>query len=864
MTIPRWRQRLQPPYSLDTIILVTAIGVLSLLALVYIVFSYERLGRETMESTRRWSESVADLVASSSASALAVQDLAGIESNMQQLAALPGIDNIALLRTDGRTLVEVSRSPGGTMVAQVGGESRTVLPQDRDIPGRVMGEVFESWAVVAAPQAAELGWVRVRFSLAQRSEELARQWLESLLATGVLLLLVVVSLHVIVSRVLAPIRVLSRFAETLPERIGGRVELSSGCLEANQLAAALNHASRGIAEQVGRVQAIVATAADAIIGIDARGQVGSANPAASSMFGLPLSEMQGRPIGTLVPELRDLAAIQALFVQYSLPSGSSGRIVRRELFGSRADGTPFPVEVSLGEVRDDEGLRYACIVRDVTDERAAREISVLYERALASSHNAVFVASAKHANLPLVYVNPAFEQITGMPSYRLIGSSMELLRGVDPHDPGIHELRAAVRGQHNANVTLHKTLADGSRQVAEVSLSPVRAEGGELTHFVGILSDVTARVQAEEADAERRAQLDAVFGLSPDGFVLFDAGEKMVFANPAFERMTGIGWSEQQEALTLAEFELALAARATGDAATISVHALDSGPEASQLRLELVRPQRRVVQVQARRNTDGRRETIVYFRDVTHEDEVDRMKSEFLASAAHELRTPMVSIFGFTELLLRRKFTPERQTDMLETIHRQSGRLVKMINELLDLARIESRRGLDLQIAEYPLRDLVDHTVRGLMRKEGERQVILGDVPEVPVLVDPEKMQLALSNLLGNAFKYSPQGGNVSLDCRVEQRANGRFVMLEVRDQGIGMTPEQVARAFERFYRADASGNIPGTGLGLSLVKEVAELHKGQIRLESAAGQGTTARLWIPLPDEAEAEGLPVQDSVFA
>jgi len=103
MTIPRWRQRLQPPYSLDTIILVTAIGVLSLLALVYIVFSYERLGRETMESTRRWSESVADLVASSSAGALAVQDLAGIESNMQQLAALPGIDNIALLRTDGRT-----------------------------------------------------------------------------------------------------------------------------------------------------------------------------------------------------------------------------------------------------------------------------------------------------------------------------------------------------------------------------------------------------------------------------------------------------------------------------------------------------------------------------------------------------------------------------------------------------------------------------------------------------------------------------------------------------------------------------------------------------------------------------------------
>lgn len=856
--------RLRPPYSLDTIILVTATLVLSILAMVYSVFSYERLGRETMESTRRWSESVADLVARSSASALVLQDLAGIESNMEQLAALPGVDNIALLRPDGRTLVEVSKAHDGTF-ARVGGESRSPVPDDPQIPGRMMGPVFESWAVVpVAGSQAALGWVRVRFSLEQRSQELARQWNESLLATVLLLLCMVVCLHMIVGRALAPVRLLSRFAEALPERIGGRVEVSTACLEANQMATALNHASRGIAEQVGRVQAIVATAADAIIGIDTGGRVGSANPAASSMFGLPLTEMPGLPVAALVPELADMQAIQSMFVQYSLPSGGSRRIVRREMWGSRADGTPFPVEVSLGEVQDDEGLRYACIVRDVTDERAAREISVLYERALASSHNAVFVASAKHANLPLVYVNPAFEQITGAPAHRLLGSSMELLRGVDPQDPGIHALRNAVRDQHHANVTLHKTLADGTRQVAEVSVSPVRADGGELTHFVGILSDVTARVQAEVANAERRAQLDAVFSLSPDGFVLFDEAGTMVFANPAFERMTGIGWLGQSGAMTLAEFEQALAACATSETAALSIHALDDDPDAAQLRLELVRPQRRVVTVRARRNTDGRRETIVYFRDVTHEDEVDRMKSEFLASAAHELRTPMVSIFGFTELLLRRKFTPERQADMLETIHRQSGRLVKMINELLDLARIESRRGLDLQIAQYPLRDLVDHTVRGLMRKEGERQVVMGAIPDVPVLVDPEKMQLALSNLLGNAFKYSPQGGEVALDCRVEQRGDARFAMLEVRDQGIGMTADQLARAFERFYRADASGNIPGTGLGLSLVKEVAELHKGQVRLESLPGVGTTARLWIPLAQEAAPVDLTVKDSVFA
>jgi len=104
---------------------------------------------------------------------------------------------------------------------------------------------------------------------------------------------------------------------------------------------------------------------------------------------------------------------------------------------------------------------------------------------------------------------------------------------------------------------------------------------------------------------------------------------------------------------------------------SINTETLDGTPW--QARIQLVRPQQRVLQAQARRDSIGRQEMILYFRDVTHEDAVDRMKSEFLAAAAHELRTPMVSILGFTELLLKRKFSEERKTDMLETIHRQSS-----------------------------------------------------------------------------------------------------------------------------------------------------------------------------------------------
>jgi signal transduction histidine kinase len=426
----------------------------------------------------------------------------------------------------------------------------------------------------------------------------------------------------------------------------------------------------------------------------------------------------------------------------------------------------------------------------------------------------------------------------------------EVLVGHDT-DEGLQALAAAIREQRNTSVNLHLKLDDGRELHTKVTLSLVMSIHQDLTHFVGIISDVTAHIQAEQAIAQRSAQLDTIFSLSPDGFVLFDEREQLMFANPAFERMTGRSWKSETEFMSLETFESELGRLCHHDHPMGLIAQWGEDGDPSHSRLQLARPQHRVVRGELRRNMVGRGETILYFRDITHEDEVDRMKSEFLASAAHELRTPMVSIFGFTELLLRRKYKEDRQADMLQTIHRQSGLLVKMINELLDLARIESRRGMDLLIEAHPLRQLVDHSVKGLMRKDTDRQVTLLDIPEVQVLMDPEKMQLALSNLLSNAFKYSPQGGEVTLGARLLVEQGKHMVVLEVQDQGIGMKPDQVARAFERFYRADASGNIPGTGLGLSLVKEIAELHNGRAELQSEAGQGTLARLYLPVDDSS-------------
>lgn len=840
----RLRNRANLQYRLSTTILVGALALVLALAALYSAVAYHRLAGETLNAVRSWSQSVAALVSRTNASSLVLNDVASIESSLAQVALLPGVENIAVFRADGRVLAQAFKS-GGSVKSAVGGVERMTVPLNgtAKLPGSIQGEFYESWAGVDTGTTYPSAWVRVKFSLKQRSAELEWLWYQSLLATALAVGLMLLGLHLIVSRALKPIRLLSDFAVTMPTRIGSQVAMASGCLEVNQLAQALNDASRGIAEQVGRIQAIFCTAAEAIIGLDAQGRMVIVNPAASSFFGRPEAMLIGNRFDECIPGMGPETLVE-MFGDRAAGSSQS-RIVRQDFSGTRADGTLFPVEISLGRVQQSDGLHYVCIVRDVTDERAALAFSELYERALACSHNAVFITNAKLAHQSIVYVNDAFQRMTGQPAYKILGGSMDILLGNGVHDTGVEELALAVNEQRNANTTLRRVLPSGEELVAEVSLSPVRSDKGVVTNFVGIVSDVTDRIQAEAAIAERRAQIDAIFSLSPDGFVLFDTHDNIVFANPAFERMTGLQWMSDTP-MSLVAFEQSMAALCSPQHVFpgMQVH---GGEEHWQARLHFARPQHRVVHAQSRRNITGRSETILYFRDVTHEDTVDRMKSEFLAAAAHELRTPMVSIFGFTELLLKRKFSEERRLDMLETIHRQSGLLVKMINELLDLARIESRRGLDMHIEAQPLRELVQSSVKGLMRPDTERQVMLGDVPDVLVMIDPEKMQLAMNNLLTNAFKYSPNGGVVSLAARLDREGAVPFVVIDIQDRGMGMTPDQLARAFERFYRADASGNIPGTGLGLSMVKEIAELHNGKIELSSQAGEGTTASLWMPV-----------------
>ncbi|MGD8854837.1 MAG: GAF domain-containing protein [Chloroflexota bacterium] len=244
--------------------------------------------------------------------------------------------------------------------------------------------------------------------------------------------------------------------------------------------------------------------------------------------------------------------------------------------------------------------------------------------------------------------------------------------------------------------------------------------------------------------------------------------------------------------------------------------------------------------------------TVSTFRDITQEVEVDRMKSEFVSTVSHELRTPMTSIKGFAELLLMGAAgsLSEPQSRYLEVIRDNADRMSDLVNDLLDISRIESGRTvLDLQPLD--LVQVVDEVAAGhvneLIRREDKPMDVALDLPRSLPFVkgDYDRIRQILINLLDNAYHYTPAGGHIVVSARqVEDQ-----VAISVRDTGIGINPESLEKIFDRFYRSDEAvvQQIPGTGLGLAIVQSLVEMHGGQITVSSQVGEGSTFTVYLPV-----------------
>jgi signal transduction histidine kinase len=239
---------------------------------------------------------------------------------------------------------------------------------------------------------------------------------------------------------------------------------------------------------------------------------------------------------------------------------------------------------------------------------------------------------------------------------------------------------------------------------------------------------------------------------------------------------------------------------------------------------------------------------ITIIHDVTADREMGRMKNELISTAAHELSTPLASIIGYSELLeSTTELPPELYKEAVSYINRKAWALSRIVNELIDLSRIEAGHGITIRRQLCDVNELLREGVNFARNLSGKHSFAV-HLPEgvIPLRVDRVKLGQVIENILSNAIKFFPAGGEIRV--RGVVRDEGYEVMVE--DSGIGMTPEQVAKVFENFYRADTSTTaVEGTGLGMSIVKHIIDAHGGRVWVESELTKGT--RVYFLLPFDA-------------
>ncbi|MBS4197129.1 ATP-binding protein [Lederbergia citri] len=236
--------------------------------------------------------------------------------------------------------------------------------------------------------------------------------------------------------------------------------------------------------------------------------------------------------------------------------------------------------------------------------------------------------------------------------------------------------------------------------------------------------------------------------------------------------------------------------------------------------------------------------TIFVHRDITKEHEVDQMKSELVSTVSHELRTPLSSVLGFTELLLNKKITPERQHKYLSTIQKEAQRLTNLINNFLDIQRMESGKQ-QYEMANCRMGEITLDVISQFIHEKKHSIYLVDESVNDFILCDKERLVQVLTNLVSNAIKFSPDGGTVE----VTLRNNHNNLVISVRDEGLGISEKDIHTLFQKFKRIDNSERrkIGGTGLGLAISKEIIEQHGGKIWIESKERKGTTVFITLPV-----------------
>jgi PAS domain S-box-containing protein len=629
---------------------------------------------------------------------------------------------------------------------------------------------------------------------------------------------------------------------------------------------------------------IVDSTDDAIICNDRDGRITMWNPAAERMLGYAAGEVLGRDISLLFPaegQREEAAAFVRLW------NGEGATVADRVLVAK--SGRRVELSVTMSPIRDEAGMLIGAskICRDLVEWKQATTSALHLGAIVASSDDAII---SKNLDGIVQSWNPAATRLFGFSAAEMIGQPIRKI--IPPErqreeDDVLARIRAGMMVDH---FETQRQTKDGRLVDISLTVSPIRDRSGRI---IGA-SKIAREVGAEKRSRMAARHLAALVESSDDAIVSKDLNGIVQSWNAAAERLFGyteadmIGQSItkivpherlDEETYVLGRIRSGLSVehfetvRQTKDGRLVDV-SLTVSPirdgagriiGASKIARDM-REHKRLLDerlIAAANEEAARREVLeVQNRRI---QEAARLKSEFVANMSHELRTPLNSILGFAELMADARFgpLPDKYRQFANVMHSSAQHLLQLINDILDLAKVESGK-IDFQAEPVDLAQLISETtdiIGGLAVKRKIHVTVDVDPTLGIVHLDPVRLKQVVYNYLSNAIKFTPEGGRIAVRVRPEERECFR---VEVEDTGIGIKPEDEHRLFIEFQQLDASTakRFAGSGLGLALTKRLVEAQGGRVGVHSVFGSGST--FFATLPQRVTAETADITAPVAA
>jgi PAS domain S-box-containing protein len=551
------------------------------------------------------------------------------------------------------------------------------------------------------------------------------------------------------------------------------------------------------------------------------------------------------------------------------------------------DGRIVWVREDAVVVRDEVGepVYWQGVIFDITERKEAEEALRRSEASLAEAQRIAHLGSWEwDVRTGEVLWSDEVYRIYGYEPKEFVPTLERLMESVHPDDRELlkEKIDAALYEGEPYDFNHRVVLPTGEERIVNRRADVVRGEEGEPLYMVGTVQDITERKQAEERLRQAETRYRTLVERMPAVTYIQEIGspDAAMYMSPRIETLTGYSPEDCRDP------DLRWRMVHPDDRERMQAEDERTGEPGEVFTTEyrVVHRDGRVVWVRNEavmvEDESGSRYWQGFMLDITERkraeeemqkareaaEEANRAKSAFLANMSHEIRTPMNGVIGMAELLLDTELSPE-QREYAAMVRASGEKLLTIINDILDFSKIEAGR-MDFETIDFDLRTAVEETVGLLAERTYAKGLELASSiePDVPTALrgDPGRLSQVLTNLLGNAVKFTEEGEVVLRVGLVEETEGSAVVRFEVQDTGIGMTQEQRSRLFQSFSQADATTTrrYGGTGLGLAISKQLVEMMGGEIDVESEPGKGST--FWFTVPFEKQPEGARATPSPHA